>query len=319
MQVKSVALLGRLADVDLRLLRVFQRVVECGGMASAELDLNIGLSTISRHMKDLETRLGLVLCRRGRGGFALTAEGDQVYRAALRLLSATEDFRGSLHGIHRRLAGDLHVALFEKTASNPQARIDQAVARFAQLAPQAELHVHVGGIGMIERGVLDGQYHIGVIPEHRPSDRLHYEALFGETMLLYAAPSHPWGQVPDRLRGWDDLRQQSLAGLGYHSPNMALTHTHRLARHATAQDQEGVATLVLSGVYLGFLPDHYARVFVDRGRLVAVAPDVLRYSCRFSAIVRQSPEPSRLTQVFREALREVHRGAELYGVSTSGA
>ena len=49
--------------MDLRLLRVFRAVVDCGGMAAAELELNIGTSTVSRHIKDLETRLGLVLCR----------------------------------------------------------------------------------------------------------------------------------------------------------------------------------------------------------------------------------------------------------------
>ncbi|RAD19160.1 LysR family transcriptional regulator, partial [Burkholderia multivorans] len=65
---KSRALLGQLSDMDLRLLRVFKGVVQCGGMAAAELELNIGISTISRHVKDLETRLGLVLCRRGRAG-----------------------------------------------------------------------------------------------------------------------------------------------------------------------------------------------------------------------------------------------------------
>ena len=72
MQVKKRAVLGQISDMDLRLLRVFRSVVECGGMAAAELELNIATSTISRHIKDLETRLGLTLCRRGRGGFALT-------------------------------------------------------------------------------------------------------------------------------------------------------------------------------------------------------------------------------------------------------
>ena len=85
MQVKNVAVLGQLGDADLRLLRVFKCVAECGGMVSAELELNIAVSTISRHIKDLETRLGLVLCRRGRSGFALTPEGTQVYEAALNL------------------------------------------------------------------------------------------------------------------------------------------------------------------------------------------------------------------------------------------
>ena len=70
------ALLGNVTDSDLRLLRVFRAVVACGGFAAAELELNINRSTISRHIKDLETRLGVTLCRRGRGGFALTPEGE---------------------------------------------------------------------------------------------------------------------------------------------------------------------------------------------------------------------------------------------------
>ena len=51
---KHRAVLGQLSDMDLRLLQVFKSVVECGGMSAAELELNIGTSTLSRHMKDLE-------------------------------------------------------------------------------------------------------------------------------------------------------------------------------------------------------------------------------------------------------------------------
>jgi hypothetical protein len=47
MQVKSRAALGQLSDMDIRLLRVFKSVAECGGMAAAELELNIGVSTVT--------------------------------------------------------------------------------------------------------------------------------------------------------------------------------------------------------------------------------------------------------------------------------
>lgn len=308
MQVKNLALPGQLGDADLRLLRVFKSVVECGGMAAAELELNIALSTISRHVRDLETRLGLVLCRRGRGGFALTPEGEQVYQAALGLLSATDAFRSRLHDIHRRLGGDLHIAMFEKTVSNPQARIAQAIARFQQQAPSARLHLHVGSIGTIERGVIDGQFQIGIIPEHRRSELLSYQELFGETMLLYAGRGHPWLDRPEPGLDWDDLRRQPLAALGYHSPNMELAHQHRLERSATASDQEAVATFILSGGFVGFLPDHYAEPFVRAGHMRAVAPERLRYTCRFLAISRQSPKASRLTQAFQQMLCDAHRG-----------
>ena len=307
MQVKNVAPLGQISDADLRLLRVFKAVVDCGGMASAELELNLAMSTISRHVKDLETRLGLVLCRRGRAGFALTPEGEQLYAATEQLLAATDAFRGSLHDIHRRLGGDLHVAVFEKTVSNPQARIAQAVAAFRRQAPQVTLHMHVGTIAMIERGVIDGQYHLGIIPEHRRSDSLAYDALFNETMYLYAGQGHAWFEDATARRGWADLRRQDLAALGYHSPNMALTHERRLERAATASDQEAVATLVLSGAYVGFLPDHYAQSFVDAGRMRAVASRTLFYRCAFACMHRRAPAPSRVAETFREALLAAHR------------
>ena len=64
-------LLGQLSDLDIRLLRVFRVIVECGGVSAAELELNISRSAISRHLKDLEIRMGgLNLCHRGRAGFS---------------------------------------------------------------------------------------------------------------------------------------------------------------------------------------------------------------------------------------------------------
>ena len=309
MQAIKAPLIGQIADVDLRLLRVFQAVADCGGMAAAELELNLAMSTISRHVKDLEGRLGLVLCRRGRGGFALTPEGAQVHAAARQLLGATETFRSELHDIHRRMGGDLHVALFEKTATNPEARIPQAIAAFRARAPQVNLNLHVGPIGMIERGVIDGQFHLGIVPEHRRSGSLDYLDLFGETMQLYAGHGHAWFDARgDAQRDWSALRGQALAALGYHSPNMALAHAQRLERAATASDQEAVATLVLSGAYVGFLPDHYATVFVQAGQMRAVAPSVLRYECRFACIWRHAPGPLRMAQAFREALQAAHTG-----------
>jgi DNA-binding transcriptional LysR family regulator len=307
MQAKAPAPIGRLGDVDLRLLRVFKAVADCGGMAAAELELNIAMSTISRHVKDLEQRLGLVLCRRGRGGFALTPEGERVHAATRALLAATDAFRAGVHDLHAHPGGDLHVALFEKTASNPAAHVDRAIGLFRARAPAVVLHLHVGTIGMIERGVIDGQYHLGLIPEHRRSASLHYAGLFDETMRLYAGAGHPWFAGSDAKRGWDALRAMPLAGLGYHSPNQELMHARRLERAATASDQEGVALLVLSGAYLGFLPDHYAEPFVRAGRLRAVAPELLQYRCRFWGIRRRAPAPLRIAQAFHDCLLQAHR------------
>lgn len=306
---KGRAVLGQISDMDLRLLRVFKSVVECGGMAAAELELNIGTSTVSRHIKDLETRLGLTLCRRGRGGFALTAEGARIYAETLRLLASTDAFRHSVDDIHLRMGGQIHLAVFDKTASNPAARISRAIALFRQQAPDVALNLHVGSINQIERGVIDGIFQVGVIPAHRSSDTLVYDALFGETMLLYAGAGHPAFAASDTGLDWAGLQGQPFAGLGYHSPNMELTHRQHLVRAATGFDQESVATLILSGAFLGFLPDHYAASFVAAGQMRPVSPALFRYECTFVGITRRSLTPSRVTQAFRQCLLRAHQSA----------
>ena len=298
--------LGQLSDMDLRLLRVFRVVADCGGMAAAELELNIGSSTISRHIKDLETRLGLVLCRRGRAGFALTAEGQKIYAQSTQLLAATDAFRSSVDEIHQRMGGQLQVAVFDKTASNPQAHVAQAIARFTDRAADVALHLHVATLNGIERGVLDGQFHLGIIPGHRTSDTLNYEHLFDERMHLYCGASHPlFAEVPAGVSE-AQVRAWPFAGLGYHSPNLQVSQRLRLVRSATGYDQESIATLILSGRFLGFLPDHYASSFVQQNQMRAVVSEVFSYDCAFFAITRRSPQAARATRAFLQCLQEAH-------------
>lgn len=298
--------LGQVADGDIRLLRVFRSVTECGGFAAAELQLNIGRSTISRHIADLEVRLGLRLCRRGRGGFALTAEGRQVYDAAIRVISALDGFRTDLADLHHRLTGRLSIALFDKTATNPASAIGEAIQRFHDQATAVELAIHVEPLNEIERGVIEGQFHLGVIPSHRMSSSLSYHPLFVENMLLYCGRSHALFARKDANLSISDVRKLQFAGLGYHSQNMEASLKLGLRSTATCFDQEGVAHLILSGRFIGFLPDHYAQHFVDRGLMRSVCPDRYHYECRFDAIVRREPAPTRAAAMLLQCLAQAH-------------
>jgi len=299
--------LGQVSDAEVRLLRVFKTVVECGGLAAAELELNIGLSTVSRHLKDLEQRLGLVLCRRGRGGFALTAEGQRIYDGALRLLDALDAFRGDVGDLHAELVGSLPIGVFDKTVTNPNARIAQAIREFRGIAPEVELDITVGTLNQIESAVIDGSLQLGIVPEHRRSSRLRYHPLFSEVMYLYCGQQHPLFGVDHAKLDWRKLRACDYAGLGFHSPNMEVAHRFRLKRKASVSDQEAVATLILSGCYIGFLPDHYAANFVRSGQMKRIAHPQCMYDVQFVAIERRSPSPPRAAQAFGELLRAAHQ------------
>ncbi len=304
--MRQKAFLGRVSDIDIRLLRVFRAVAACGGVTAAELELNIGRSTISRHLSDLELRLAVKLCDRGPGGFSLTPEGEQVLEASTRLMSAINSFQSDIDKVHQRLSGHLSFALFDKTITNPRAHLPQAIALFDEIAPAVSIEVHAVAVNVIENGVLTGQFDLAIVPTHRQSSSLRYCPLYKEQMYLYCGEGHT---LFDRAAGRisrHDIQQSKYAGIGFHSPNMTNSHSFKLKRNADVYDEEALAALVLSGRYIGFLPDHYARSFEERGIMRRLRPDFFKYQSEHAAIVRLTPKPSRLVLEFLDCLRRAH-------------
>ena len=297
---------GQLSDIEIRRLRVFRVVAEAGGFSAAELELNIGRSTISTHIKDLEIRLGVTLCRRGRGGFALTDEGEHIYQATLRLLSSLDEFRAEVSDLHHQMTGHISIALFDKTVSNPEAHIGRAFQLFDNLAPEMSMEVHVQPLNEIERGVIEGRFQLGLIPAHRTSSSLDYAPLFKEQMYLYCGHGHSLFELADEDIRKQDILASKYAGLGYHSPNMEIGRNLGMKRDVTVYDQEAIVHLLLSGRYIGYLPDHYAKPFVEQGFIRGIGTDIFQYRCEFLAITRRSPKPSRPVQLFMDCLIKVH-------------
>ena len=182
--------------MDLRLLRVFKAVVDCGGMSAAELELNISLSTISKHIKDPEQRLGLTLCQRGREGFAVTDEGLLIYqkrstcwrpprRSGAGWTRCTSAWAGSCTWRYSIIRS----AIRRRRSAGPSRYSASVRRRFL-------LQMYVEPINTIERGVIDGQFQVGVIPMHRSAESLSYHSLFSERMFLYCGAQHELFSAP---------------------------------------------------------------------------------------------------------------------------
>lgn len=300
------ALLQRLSDVDFRLLRVFGAVVSCGGVSAAELELNIGRSTISRHLTDLEIRLGSKLCHRGAGGFSLTEEGERIHIATLQLFSAIKEFQAEVDETGKDLSGHLSIAFFDKVATNPNAKLPQAIRAFQNLAPKVEIEAHVEPINTIETGVLNGRFQLGIVPTHKNSDNLDYYDLYYESMYLYCGKDHPLFDKAEKNISLGDLQKQKYAGFAFHSPNMMASHDWKFKRRAIVNNEEALAMLVLSGCYVGFLPDHITKQAVAKGEMRAIRPDTYNYQSHHSAIVRRTPKAQRRVVKFLDCLRDAH-------------
>lgn len=291
--------LGPIGDGDIRLLRVFRTVVDCGGFSAAEVELNISRAAISQHMSDLERRLGLTLCRRGRAGFRLTEEGRLAYEAALRLLASTESFRSEINTVHGRLRGELNIGITDNLVTLPQMRVTDALRSLKRLAPEVRVNIRMIPPNEIERGVLDGQLHVGVVPLRRSLPGLAGLPLYREDSLLYCGQGHP---LFDRQEEREEVETADAV-----APTQAQL-PHELNNTATATDREGVAFLILTGCYVGFLPVHYARQWVERGTMRPLLPDLYRHALEFQAVTKKGAQPNLVLERFMDVLQENGRG-----------
>ncbi len=298
---KSKPMLSRVTDFDLKLIRLFKTVSEAGGFAAAESALGISRSAISIHMSDLEKRLGMRLCQRGRGGFSLTDEGAEVLRAADAMLAAIENFRTDVNGINDELRGELNIGIMNNMVTQPQMRMTNALAKLRSLGSGVQVNISMTTPSEIEKGVLDGRFHIGAVPVLAPTSGLDYQVLYEERSCLYCSEGHVLfdhaeSVEPEALVDFDAVIP------AYRLPNDAMTLNQNLKQAATASDREGIAFLVLTGKYIGYLPDHYAEQWVATGRMRAIRPEHCSYQSELATITRQGRRPNLVLEAFLEAL-----------------
>ncbi|OLV63530.1 LysR family transcriptional regulator, partial [Acinetobacter baumannii] len=251
-------------DFDIKLLKIFKTVCDCHSFTSAESILGISRSAISLHMSDLENRLGIRLCQRGRAGFALTDEGREILEYIEVLTAAIEDFRSKVNQMHNRLKGEFNIGIINNLVTMPRGYITNTLTQLAEEHAEVIINISMSTLSDIECRVLDNRLHAGVIPLVTPLSGLEYFDLYSESSFLYCGKNHPlFSQCSnmnlDELKTWQAVL-----------PNYAITpeaaKLHQLLDcKATASDREGIAFLILTGKFLGFLPDHYAKKWVEDG------------------------------------------------------
>ncbi|MDA7949808.1 MAG: LysR family transcriptional regulator, partial [Hyphomicrobiaceae bacterium] len=247
----------------------------------------VSQATISIHIKNLETRLGLTLCQRGRGGFALTEDGQRVFDASTALFNHLEDFRSHVLG-RDKLVGELQIAIIDNTVTHPTFSLSDAIARFGALEHDVDITVHVAPPNQLERMVLSAQAHLAIGFFPRRLSQLEYSPVFSARMELFCGEKHPLFRKKDTDISGRDVRSSMHAQRGYVSLDQTPEKQRAFTYTARAHSIEGLAHLILSGHYLAFLPAHYAEQWVEHDLMRSVKPDEYGYVSQYEIIRRKS-------------------------------
>lgn len=283
----------QLDTTDLRLLRIFVTIAEAGGFVAAQGELNLSLPTISSHMASLEQRLGLTLCRRGRGGFALTPEGRAVFEEARQLFGAVDRFEQRARALGHRHSGTLAIGTVDNTITDPQLPLERVFARFAAAAPGVVLSVVTRPPGELLRDVVGRTLQVAIGSFPRLALGLTYTDLHVEQQSFYCGRTHPLFTAAEEAVTVETVRSHRIIARSYWAARDLKVFAIS-APSAVVSDMESGARLILSGAYIGYLPDHYARGFVADGRLRRLRPDLFGYKAPFQAAVADARADSTL-------------------------
>lgn len=292
----------QIQDVDLKLLRVFIAIVECGGLSSAEARLYIGRSTISSHLADLEIRLGVKLCTRGRAGFKLTEAGQVTYQASLDLLQQCETFMSTIATSKDNLSGRLSISTIDSTINDPRCKLSNAIARLKAKGGSIHVEINVCEPRETELAVLNGRSLASFGVSRHPLRGLDYLPLYKESNYLYCGKNHPLFKCK-KSKIEQYLTESEFITRGYLRDIDFSDHDLPCQRSATAYHDEGIAHLILSGHFIGYLPEEYAKPWVNKNKMRAIQPHRYNYEIPIVLITQKKDNFSTLENAFIEEVK----------------
>ncbi|MBT0570292.1 LysR family transcriptional regulator [Curvibacter sp. CHRR-16] len=284
---------------DIKLLRIFATVARHQGFAKAQQELNLTLPAISTYMGQLEEQLGFKLCERGRGGFALTPKGELILAEALHLLGAVDGFGAYAASVNGDLSGSLKLGVLDATVTDHSLPLRDAIGEFCQRYPAVHLSLLVRNPFELQEGVLHSELDmaVGFFPSRTPG--LVFQPLHREQQWLYCSDRHPLfnaRHITEPL-----VRSLSVVRRSYWSQSEL--SKHGFARSAaTVDSMEAQLILILSGGYVGYLPEHYAQPWVDKGQLRVLLPAAFGYQSPFALATRRGRNRELPIQAMRSLL-----------------
>lgn len=293
------------SDIDLRLLRVFQAVVMSGSYTSAQTMLGVSQSTISTQMSQLEQRVGLTLCHRGRGGFRLTAEGESLYRLTTDLFQSISLFQSQAAEIKKGLSGTLRIGFLDNVISDATNPLVEALRKFGK-SPENSVQITLesNSPAEMEKCLLAGSLDLAIGIFGEETSGLRYTTLYQERDILVCHSDHPFAKIESPrviARALPKSKRVVRKFIGQRE----FPFDNDTGVSAFVTNLEASTMLILTGEYIGFLPDHYAKYWIEKGDMVALMPDKFRRVSQFSLAMRDSAqERSRPVELLLRCISE---------------
>lgn len=196
-------------DLDLRLLRSFLAVAQCGKISAAAKQLHLSQPAVTAHLRRLEEIVGKPLVSRSTHGVRLTTHGHSLRTLSTEIQNILSRIETSFHTEHQ-LSGELRFGASLTIASHV---IPSFLAEFTRIYPAVQVELRVDNTEVVLESVREGVYPFGLVEGGERVAGLRLER-FVEDELVLVAGTNPrfrsYRQLGDSVRRVEDLYQLPL-------------------------------------------------------------------------------------------------------------
>ena len=189
----------------LQQLRIIKAIASENSFTRAAEILFISQPSLSKQVKLLENRLGILLINRESNKISLTEAGKLFLQYSERILALCEESCRALNDLKNGDRGNLTVGASQTIGTYLMPRV---LALFAQHYPQINLKVQVDSTRFIAKNVVNRDIDIAVVGGDVPDDLKKYlkiESFVEDQLKLIIPKSHPFAKKKKKAINKEDL------------------------------------------------------------------------------------------------------------------
>jgi DNA-binding transcriptional LysR family regulator len=293
--------------------RVFATVIEAGGFTRAAERLGLSRAATSKHVLQLEERLGTRLLNRTTRRVSVTAAGRMFYQQCRRILAEFDEAERSASVLHNQPRGELRVIA---PTNFGLAEIGTAIADFLVAYPQLRIN-----LTMNDRltDPIEGGYDIAISVDmpRGASSSLVARKLNTSRRILCAAPDYltrrGTPRAPEDLTGHDCLCYSYVSAPDeWHLAGADGEHVVKVNGPIVTSHRHVLRSAAVRGLGIAYGPVDFFRDDLDAGRLTRVLPGHQLPEATIYAVYPVSRRASAKVQVFNDFMARYFAASPIF-------
>jgi DNA-binding transcriptional LysR family regulator len=292
--------------MDLHQIEIFCTLIKLRSFSRAAEALYLTQPTVSSHIKNLESDLGVQLLDRLGKRVVPTEAGEVLFRHGQKLLALRDHAREEIEAISGKVGGALKIG-----GSNiPGAYIlPSFIGAFKKVHPSASIQLLIDDTAKVTEAVANGELAIGVVGASVADRHLEAHPFLRDELVIAVPSSHPWSRkktVPavalrdepfllrEKGSGTRRIMEEGLEKAGVHPVDLNVV--------AVMGSSDAIRQAVKAGLGISILSIRALQDDIEAGRLAAIRIKGLPIERRFSIVLLKGRTRSVLCQAFLDFL-----------------